>query len=337
MKALSCFGAVLLLALLAGGCPSDEGAKWSTVLDGDDLNRVVLSAYGSSASDVYAVGGGLGNGVGALVAHYDGSVWSEIDTGSPETFWWTFGLGADNVYFVGEQGTIFHRQGGQVTQMTTPTTETIFGIWGAAPDDLWAVGGEPTADPPTTVVLHYDGNEWTDATPPAATGGALFKVWGTSASDIYACGQMGVILHYNGSTWEAEESGSTVSLFTVHGGGGEVYAVGGPSATVLQRVGGAWQNVDTGFPASILNGVSVSESGEVLVVGMNGVKLRFSDGEWSDETIEPPGFDLHAVWSDFGQTYVVGGNFFAPGTPQTVRIGIVGYFGTETPPDQIGQ
>lgn len=323
-------------ALACAGCPGDDDPSWSLVLDGDDLDRVVLSAWGSGPDDVYAVGGGLGNGEPAVVVRFDGSGWSEIDTGSADSFWWTFGLGAGDVYFVGEVGAIYRKQGTQVTRMDTPTTETLYGIWGAASDDLWAVGGDALAAVPTAVILHFDGSAWTDQTPALPFGGALFKIWGSAANDIYACGQGGTILHYDGSAWSAEESGTTASLFTVHGGAGLVYAVGGPPAVVLTRSGGAWVEDDPALPASILNGVAVTPDGsEVVVVGMNGTKFRRAGGAWTDETLEPPGIDLHAVWSEFGETYAVGGNFFAPGNPQTVRIGVVAYYGTDPPPTDL--
>jgi hypothetical protein len=321
--------AVLLLA----GCPSDDEAAWSLVLDGESLDRVVLSAWSSGPDDVYGVGGGLGNGLGGLVVHYDGSRWNEIATGSDDTFWWTFGADADNVYFVGEQGAIYHSTPSGVTEMTTPTTHTLYGIWGTSPTSLWAVGGDPLSGTPAPVILYYDGTDWTDQTPTVDIAGALFKVWGASANDVYAVGQGGTILHYDGSEWTAEDSGTTSTFFTVHGqAGGEIYAVGGPPALIVTRGDSGWERVDTGLAASLFNGVAVGANGEVVVVGMSGIKFRLRDGEWLDETFEQPIIDLHAVWiDDSDNTYAVGGNFYAPGTPSTVRIGIVGYYGTDAP------
>lgn len=327
----------LLLAVAACGPGDDEpGADWSLILDGDDLDRVVLSAWGSGPDDVYVVGGGLGNGLGALVAHYDGNVWTEVDTGATDTFWWTFGLSAGDVFFVGEQGSIYRKQGDTVQRMVTPTDLTIYGIWGESADDLWAVGGDPLAATPTPVILRFDGTTWTDDTPAVDIGGALFKVWGNSPSDVFACGQDGTMLHYDGSDWVAQDTGTNAPLFTVHSlSADEVWAVGGPPARVLRYDGSAWAEEDTGLPASVLNGVAVAPDGDVIVVGMSGIKFRRRDGEWLDETNQQPIIDLHAVWSEYGETYAVGGNFFAPGTPGSVRIGVVGYFGTDPPADSL--
>ena len=44
----------------------------------------------------------------------------------------------------------------------------------------------------------------------------------------------------------------------------------------------------------------------------------------------------HGVWlSDDSQAFAVGGNFLAPPSMSTVRVGVVGYFGTDPPPGTI--
>ena len=48
---------------------------------------------------------------------------------------------------------------------------------------------------------------------------------------------------------------------------------------------------------------------------------------------EPPIVDLHGVWSEYGETYVVGGNFIAPAG--ATRVGNVGYFGNNAPPTNL--
>lgn len=228
--------------------------------------------------------------------------------------------------------------GGAVELQPTPTDLTLYGIWGApGAGELWAVGGDPLASEPTPVILRWDGSQWVDATPAVTTGGALFKVWGSSASDIWACGQGGTLLHYDGSDWRAVESGSTAPLFTVAGSAADdVWAVGGPPSTVLHYDGTAWSTVDTGIPASVLNGVATGAGDEVVVVGMGGLKLRYDGAAWSDETDEPPFIDLHAVWvGPEGDAYAVGGNFYAPGQAGVPRIGTVAYYGTRPPPDSL--
>ncbi|MEM9493873.1 MAG: hypothetical protein AAGC55_32295, partial [Myxococcota bacterium] len=228
-------------------------------------------------------------------------------------------------------GRIYRIADGQAEAMDSPTELTLFGVWGAAPDDVWAVGGDPLASEPTAVILHFDGTAWVDVTPDLDVGGALFKVWGSSSSDVVVVGQAGTIARYDGTGWTLDDSGVTATLFTVSGtAADEVWAVGGPPATILRHDGSAWTAVDTGIPADVLNGVAAAPGGDVVAVGVGGVKLRLRAGQWRDESFDGPMDDLHAVWlAPDGSGYAVGGNYNAPGGSE--RVGVIGYYGSDPP------
>jgi hypothetical protein len=79
-----------------------------------------------------------------------------------------------------------------------------------------------------------------------------------SDSDIFAVGQNGTILHYNGSAWIQMDSGTASTLNAVWGSSSsDVYAVGfdsGGSGTILHYDGSSWQEQETGI-GSVLNGM----------------------------------------------------------------------------------
>ena len=61
-------------------------------------------------------------------------------------------------------------------------------------------------------------------------------VWGSSNSDVFAVGDGGTILHYDGSTWTTMNSGTNYSLTGVWGStSSDVFAVG----FVFWHIGGA--------------------------------------------------------------------------------------------------
>ncbi|HTK42658.1 MAG TPA: Ig-like domain-containing protein, partial [Gemmatimonadales bacterium] len=65
---------------------------------------------------------------------------------------------------------------------------------------------------------------WNAEIPPAFP---LASVWGTSATDVYAVGAGGTILHYDGHSWSAMTSGTGASFSGVWGtSAGDIYAVG---------------------------------------------------------------------------------------------------------------
>ncbi|MBA4377822.1 MAG: hypothetical protein C0395_04080 [Gemmatimonas sp.] len=73
----------------------------------------------------------------------------------------------------------------------------------------------------------------------------LTSVWGTSSSDVYACGHNGAIWHFDGSAWRRENSGTTADLFDIgRGPYGEIHAVG-REGTILRRTGGGWSQDGT--------------------------------------------------------------------------------------------
>jgi hypothetical protein len=55
---------------------------------------------------------------------------------------------------------------------------------------VWAVGETGT---PNVTIMHYNGISWSSVA--IERNGALFGVWGSSAPDVWAVGNGGMILH----------------------------------------------------------------------------------------------------------------------------------------------
>jgi hypothetical protein len=302
------------------------------VLDKGDLDRAVLSVWGSGPDDVFAVGGPLGNGQETLALHFDGEAWKELHPGGTETFWWVGGTGPSDVWMVGEQGRIAHWDGAAFEEHTSGTTATLWGVWAAGKADAWAVGGTPEGGvgAPNDIVLHWDGKAWSKVALPgsSAMGRSLYKIWGTSSDNLYVVGEYGTIWHKKGADWQLESDPPLASgtLFTVAGSGAsEVYAVGG--FDVLRSDGSSWQKVDVSLGNGV-NGVASGGAAEAAIVGFGGLKQRLEAGAWLDDFTVPPHADLHAVWADGAGTYwAVGGAFVASSQPGAAREGIVARFG----------
>ncbi len=320
------------LALLLLGCSSEPPApapapRWTTMRE---LDRVVLSVWGTSERDVFAVGGALGNGKPALAMHYDGAEWRELPPAGTETFWWVNGTSSTDVWMVGTNGSIAHWDGKAFELHSSGTTATLWGVWAFAPNDAWAVGGTPGgAAGPDDVVLHYDGRRWRpEPLPDAPLGRSLFKVWGTSSSDLYVVGEAGTIWHRRGTAWTLESKTplATGTLFTVHGcSATEVYAVGGND--VLRSDGTAWSRVSVDLSSQV-NGVSCA-NGAVAIVGFGGSKQRLVAGKWVDEFALEPFVDLHAVWGDpqSGAFFAAGGDWLSAPSPGRARKGVIARYG----------
>jgi hypothetical protein len=318
---------------------SDAAAHpaWRTVVDG--LDGALLSIWGTSQQDAWTVGGPLGNsGFDALVLHYDGTAWHRLAPGGADSFWWVHGTGPTDVWMVGEKGRATHWNGTVFTEIPSGTDATLFGVWAAAHDDVWAVGGMPDRpDGTNDVVLHWDGTSWKPEALPQKNKTALFKVWGSSKDDLYVVGDAGIIWHKTAGSWRREAEGlATGRLTTVAGcSATEVYAVGGRDLLVSNGATWTRASVDPLKLINDLNGVSCSAglaptAPRVVVVGGGSLKLRLVDGVWQSDFGSAPLSDLHGAWADpSGAFWGVGGQFATGPEAGVKRGGVVGRFAAD--------
>ena len=139
----------VLTPLILTSCHSGDpigatppGPTWTTVARGslDYLDGI----WGSSASDVWAVGGASNYGV---ILHYTGTSWTTSWSSVPlGTSWFVgavWGTSPSDVWAVGATasgGGSVHYDGTAWTVVPTGTTETLYGVWGTSTSDVWAVG-----------------------------------------------------------------------------------------------------------------------------------------------------------------------------------------------------
>lgn len=306
----------LLASLLLLAACTDKGAEtgdntvpdaWTIVAE--EQPAALLSVTGTAPDDVWVVGADAG--AGPTVLHYDGAAWTTVDTGTRGDLWWVAATSA-TVWMAGADGRVlrYDRATGQAVEHVLDPAMTVFGVWAAAEDDVWAVGGDIDAAADAGQVWHWDGAAWARATIPtdAAAALAIYKVWGRSSTDVYAVGTGGVGLHWDGTAWASFATGTTRNLFTVHGTNVSVWAVGGfAGGTVVTGSDGAWVD-ETPALAPQLNGVSASGPAPVAVGTQGAVYVRGADGWASDLRGPVTAYDLHAVWGDpEGGIWTVGG------------------------------
>jgi hypothetical protein len=304
---------LLFVWLSALGCGSDEtkpDEPWQVVHR--DLPGALLSVWGSSPGDVWSVGGDAGDGKGPMVVHYDGQRWERLDTGTSGDLWWVFGFANGPVFLGGANGRILRYADGKFSTMATPGTNTVYGIWGSAPDDLWAVGGAG-ATPTGDFAWRFDGSHWSLAAglPEALqTGATLFKVWGRTRSDVWIVGSEGVLVHHDGTKFEQVSTGNTRTLFTVHGDAEHVFAVGGSvDGVLLEQAGSTWKDI-TPRGAVQLAGVCTGTGGSTFAVGLAGSVYGDEGAGFAHiETGLELNEDFHGVWvDDEGGVWAVGGD-----------------------------
>ena len=107
------------------GCSRDAWCWQFPSPQGNDL----LATWGSSAQDVWAVGGS------GTIVHYDGSKWSIVRSPTNNTLYAIWGSAANNVFAVGDRGTILRWDGATWTQLQLGTdgkdVAQLYNVWGA--------------------------------------------------------------------------------------------------------------------------------------------------------------------------------------------------------------
>jgi hypothetical protein len=179
---------------------ADGGVAWTPT----GGSAVVHGIWGSSADDVWIVADNRDAASWQLgyTAHGrragDGGTelaWTEVDSQSSVVLGAIWGSSANDVWAVGDKGTLRHitTSATQWQVIESPTTEALHGVWGTGPADVWAVGDFGT-------ILHFDGMAWSASTAAFAVGKKrphLYGVWGSGPSDVWIVGD-GVALHYTG-------------------------------------------------------------------------------------------------------------------------------------------
>ena len=296
------------------GCPV-LSADWEVAYDASQLGWI-LSGWGPGDGSLWVVGGTEDNG---RMLRYQHGRWSEVDLGfSVPLLNWVHGTSASDVFAGGVNGTMLHFDGESWVQQSTPVSDPVWGIWAVAPDDVWAVGGEPIfgVEP---FVLHYDGEAWSHvAIPPLQRPGvaAFFKVWGSGPDDIWIVGQNGVLMHWDGAVFTETGAGISQDLIGIWGNGpDDIMVVGGRGTAELAHFDGvSWSHAP---PSRLpgLSGVWTRRPDVAHAVGVNGTVLRVDPRTLQvlDEEAAPTTLELHAVFGDnTGQVLAFGANFDLP-------------------------
>ena len=196
----------------------------------------ILAMWGTSASDVWAVGASMFSYYGSeevpSVFHCDGwrdgepnwqpSDTSFADAGSPEqvSFNAIHGNASSGVWIVGNGGKTRYSTGwnGDRTAWTpvnSHTSRNLNAVWCSPDADVWAAGEGGSMHRFTRA----DGGEYAALAVDVPTTAVLRALWGFAADDVWAVGDAGTILHWDGKAWSADGAiqGVTEDLFAIWG------------------------------------------------------------------------------------------------------------------------
>ncbi len=245
--------------------------------------------WGSSASDVYVVGG-----QGTILHSRGDGVWTQQTSGTTKDLNAIWGSSPTDVYAAGD--VLLHSSGdGNWQAQTAPSA--LMGVWGSAANDVYIAG--------IFGISHSTGDGNWSAQSQAEPWGGYFHVRGTSATDVYAVGGFinlnnpadgGGVAHLSGGQWswnmlsppdEMKDIVFTARGAFIVGLSGQIWA--------KDNAGGAWTQQTSPVPWD-LQGIWADEAGELYAVGGSGTVLTSAgDGSWSAQAALFV-LDLWGVW-----------------------------------------
>ncbi len=148
--------------------------------------------YGANASDIWAVGnGGPANAMTAVISHWDGVSWTQIQAPTQSPLVAVAGSDADEIFAAGLGGTILRYTGAAWAVLDSPTATSLSDVWAAGPDSVFVVGDG---------ARHLDSDRTWSTTP-----GFFTAVAGRSATDVVAIGTNAFTI-WNGTAFPAATS-----------------------------------------------------------------------------------------------------------------------------------
>lgn len=252
-----------------------------------------------SPTDIWAVGNyfrakHVGGSINrSLAQHWNGTNWTIVPTANNPTNSqlnaisaistndiWAVGWTSDN-----NQAMAQRWDGTQWSFVQIPHIERsqLFGVEAISPNDVWAVGKSGWEDDPHTLILHWNGADWSIVPDPIVYG-ELYGISAVNANDIWAVGLDNVAnnplaLHWDGTAW----TGGPIVLYgqislkgVVAVSSNNVWAVG---EKVYHYYDGVWHEEETPGPnEDVFNSVVATED-EVWTAG------RFRDNNAIDHSV----------------------------------------------------
>ncbi len=186
-----------------------------------------------------------------------------------------------------------------------PSTGAFLSVWGPSADDVWAVGGQVASigDAGQGAIYRRSAGEWSAFAAPDRT--PLLNWVHGAGDEIWAVGNAGAALRFDGAAWQSVETGVDVPLWGVFVfSPSEVWAVGGNAfeldtpGIILRYDGSSW--AESPLPELDRDSAAVFKifgfsPDDIHAVGARGVLLHYDGSAWS-QLPSGTGSDMISLW-----------------------------------------
>ena len=205
--------------------------------------------------------------IGSFILHFDGLEWTKVR----------------------DDSLLFWIAGGLVT-----------GIHGLSDTAIFLAGIRNNGYGVSGFVGRWNGQKWFNISPDSCS--SLLTVFARSVTDVYAAGDTGTLLHYDGIRWHRLHSGTTLDIWQITGlPSGEIYAVASDyfnsfAGSVVLRIEGDNVVQDQSFSVGQKFGIWGTANGEAYATG-EGTFHKTNGSTWREIATPNPRV---ALWSVAG-------------------------------------
>ncbi len=268
------------------------------------------SIHGFNDNSVIAVGKALNNSYG-VVMKWDGISWRKI-LEAPGNFWKNgtlrgiWGHSSDEFFVCGKYGGFYKYSHGSWQKIETGTTGTLTGMWGSGPNDLYIVGVTGDDEEHAGIIMHWNG---TDLDVVFTYDGYSFSgVWGYGTDYIIAVGLSGIVVEWDGFSWERQSEIPDVEMLnSVWGTSKDNLYIAG-HGSIIHKQDDTWTEIDTGH-YMLFGSIHGTSSGEVFTVGYSAYTcrlLKLEDDSWKAISTEALGGFMDITGNGTDQIFAVG-------------------------------
>lgn len=252
-----------------------DGSSWGDA----GINAEVV--FGLEQTDVFAASI-VDNGA---VYRYDGAGWTELARLAGDERFKAIHAVPGPFVIVAREHSVAMWDGVNWTEKQFQFYEYIEDVWASSADDVYLVGNGY----PEPRIWHFDGSVWSEMPVPEV--GSFNAVWGSSPTNIFACGRDGSMVHYAGSAWNEIQMNTAKDFWDIWGSGpGDVYAVGDDDK-VMHFDGTSWRSVLKESPDKPR--ILWAESADRFAVSSSidpGTLYLYDKGRWAEHYVAGFGY-----------------------------------------------
>lgn len=180
-----------------------DGTRYFPIGISSVFQSLVNKIWGSSSENLYIVGN---NGT---IVHYNGVLWQRIESGTDLNIGDIWGIadgnGGYNKYLAADNAMLKIDNNNQLSRIDAEQGRSLGAVWGMTDWLIYTAGGYGL-----TLYKNYD---WEIINVPVTN--TIRVVRGQNHNDVYGLGNLGIILHFNGYTWQTIATGQNNTFYRI--------------------------------------------------------------------------------------------------------------------------